>query len=280
MAEISIPNRTSWPRDSPKYTDLSQASYITDPAPLVPIDALPNLSSDNIRTEIEQAAASLAQQGLEVYTVDVARPGLDIPAVYVLIPGAHFRERAVGSSVPFFAAKLLSSRGGLEAFFGLSRLLEIYPEGYYLYFHKGQALLDQGDVHGAMELLTTALEMNPPTEDRAGVLTYLGLARKELEDYQGAIEVLEESAGIDSERQDTYNLLGVCLFKTRQHEKAIEAFRNVLKLDPGSGIDYANIAVNYRELGRKDEAVENFRIALELDPSLDWARQALAALEI
>ncbi|MFH1136127.1 MAG: YcaO-like family protein [Pseudomonadota bacterium] len=263
----------------PKFTDPDQADYIIGPAPLAAMDSLPNLASDNIKTEIERAAAALAGQGLEVYVVDVTHPDLGIPAVYVIIPGAHFRERAVGASVPFFAAKLLAAGDDAEAFFGLSRLLEIYPEGYYLHFHQGQALLEQGLAGEAAEALTLALEMDPPGEDLAGILTYLGLARKELEDYHGAISALEKSIAADPERQDAYNLLGVCLFKTKQHERAIDAFRHVLKIDPGSGIDYANIAVNYRELGRKDDAIENFRVALELDPSLDWAWQALARLE-
>ena len=263
----------------PKYTELSQTDYITAPSDTVPISRLPNISADNMKTEIDAAVKALADRGFEVYVINITHPVLKVPAVYTIIPGAHFRERALGSSVPFFAAKLLTSGAGSEeAAAGLSRLSSLYPEQYYLKFYTGWVFLEEGLPREAAQLLTQALKMNPPLEDLAGILTYLGLAFKEMEDYPRAIEALSRSAAVDSERMDTFNLLGFCFFKTGKHEQAIEAFKHALQIDPSSGIDYANIGVNYKALGRIDQAVEYLQTAVDLDPSLTWAREILGDL--
>ncbi|MEW5725078.1 MAG: YcaO-like family protein, partial [Thermodesulfobacteriota bacterium] len=263
----------------PKYTSLDQAAYITAEAPAIPISALPSLASDNIKDEVLDTVAALARRGFEAYALNVTHPRLGVPAVYTIIPGAHFRERARAASVPFFAAKLLAENAPSDqAAAGLARLEELYPGRHFLKFFQARLWLDQDRPADAVRLLSTALELDPPEEDRAGILTYLGLGHKELGDYNRAIAALERSARTDGERQDTFNLLGYCYFKTGRHEEAIEAFRQALRLDPGSAVDYANIGANYRELGRLDEAAAYFKTALELDPTLEWVWENLERL--
>jgi len=263
----------------PKYTELSQAGYITRPAESVPISALPNISHDNMKVEVENIVSALAERNFEVYVINTTHPDIDIPAIYTILPGAHFRERARASSVPFFAAKIISGRDDLGSITtGLDGLRKLYPDKYYLDFFQAQAMLETGQAKAAIPFLNRALDANPDDQDVPGVLTYLGLAYKDLEEYDQAIKYLEQSAGLDHERQDTFNLLGFCFFKTRQHEKAIESFNKVLKIDPGSGIDHANIGTNYREMGKTEEAIRYYKTALRLDPSLDWVRENLAKL--
>jgi ribosomal protein S12 methylthiotransferase accessory factor len=264
----------------PKYTHLDQAEYLTRPVETIPITALPNPSHANIRVEVETVVASLAAAGFPSWVVDVTHPGLGVPAVYTLMPGAHFRERARGASVPFFAAKIVakSQDDPARVAGGLARLGRLYPNAYYLRFHQAVALIEMERPAEAAGLLEEALKGNPPAEDQAGILTYLGLARKDLEDYSGAVEALQASADIDPERRDTFNLLGFCHFKTKRHEQAIQAFEQVLRLDPGSGIDYANIGANYKALGQRDQAAAYFKTALEIDPSLTWVWDALDSL--
>lgn len=263
----------------PKYTDLAQAEYVTREAPRVPLSALPDLSDNNLKVEIERAVAALARRGFEVYVLNLTHPRLQIPAVYTLVPGAHFRERAAASSVPFFAGKIVARQSDLaQAAAGLERLRRLYPETYYLNFFLAEAYLNRGRPAEAVPLLEAALKLNPQEEDLPGLLTYLGLAYKEMGDLARAIPLLERSAALDADRRDTFNLLGFCYFKTGRYEESIAAFQRVLKLDPGSGIDYANIGSNYREMGRLEEAAHHYKTALELDPSLDWVRENLARL--
>ncbi|MBW1710013.1 MAG: YcaO-like family protein [Deltaproteobacteria bacterium] len=263
----------------PKYTDLSQAEYLTDAGPSVPISSLPNINHNNIKVEVERIVAALAKRGLEVYVINTTHPDLDIPAVYTIVPGAHFRERARASSVPFFAAKIISFENNLHHVTSeLDRIRKLYPESYFVEFFQGEALLSQGRPEEAIDYLKKALALEPLDQDLSGILTYIGLAYKEMEDFKLAISYLERSAALDDERQDTFNLLGFCFFKIKQHEKSIKAFKKVLEIDPGSGIDHANIGSNYRELGKTSKAVEYYKTALKLDPTLDWVRENLAKL--
>ena len=54
-------------------------------------------------------AAACGRRGLDVYIVNITHPALRIPAVYAIMPGAHFRERAAGGNAPLFAAKLAAN---------------------------------------------------------------------------------------------------------------------------------------------------------------------------
>jgi ribosomal protein S12 methylthiotransferase accessory factor len=264
----------------PKFSSLDQADFITAPGSLVSIASLPNLSNNNIRIEVENCIAALAQKSLDVVVINTRHPRLDIPAFYTIIPGAHFRERALGTSVGMFAAKLITETQPPEqAIAELLRMDRLLPDKYYLQFYLGTALLAMNDPKTACTHLSHALDLNPVLQDIPSIYAYLGIALKEMEDYKKAISVLEKGESYDSERTDIYNLLGFCHFKLKDHEKAIACFQKAVALDPGSAIDYANIASNYRDLGKTDEAIHYYELALSLDPSIDFARDNLAKLQ-
>jgi ribosomal protein S12 methylthiotransferase accessory factor len=264
----------------PKFSSLDQAGFITAPESRISIASLPNLSNNNIRIEVENCIAALAQKGLDVIVINTRHPKLDIPAFYTIIPGAHFRERALGTSVGMFAAKLITETQPPEqAIAGLLRMDRMLPDKYYLQFYLGTAHLSMNDPKTACTHLSHALDLNPVLQDIPSIYSYLGIALKEMEDYKKAISALEKGESYDSERTDIHNLLGFCHFKLKDHEKAIACFQKAIAIDPGSAIDYANIASNYRDLGKADDAIHYYELALSLDPSIDFARNNLARLK-
>jgi ribosomal protein S12 methylthiotransferase accessory factor len=89
----------------PKFTDLADAEYVTNPGKEIDISALPDLSDNNIRIEVENCLGALSKNDMEVILIDTMHPDLEIPAFYTIIPGAHFRERALGTSVPLVRLK-------------------------------------------------------------------------------------------------------------------------------------------------------------------------------
>ncbi|MDJ0720333.1 MAG: YcaO-like family protein [Desulfobacterales bacterium] len=263
----------------PKYTRLDQADYILQPDRTVDLQALPDLAHANIRLEVESLVATLSRRGFEPLVIDTTHPDLGIPAFYTIVPGTHFRERAEGTSVGMFAAKLVVEKypptAALRELKQFSRLL---PERYYLEFYTGLCYLNIGRPDAALPHLHRALELEPTPEDRVSIYAYIGVGLKEMENFQEALQVLEKGRAIDDERTDIHNLMGFCHFKLKDHEAAINSFKRVIELDPSSGIDYANIASNYRDLGQRDAAVRYYRMALEIDPSIDFARDNLARL--
>ena len=264
----------------PKFSSLDQTGFITDPENHISIASLPNLSNNNIRIEVENCIAALSQKGLDVIVINTRHPKLDIPAFYTIIPGAHFRERALVTSVGMFAAKLVTETQPPEqAIAELQRMEQMLPDKYYLQFYLGTAHLALNDPRTACSHLNHALDLNPVLQDIPSIYSYLGIALKEMEDYKQAISVLEKGESYDCERTDIHNLLGFCHFKLKDHEKAIACFQKVVSLDPGSAIDYANIASNYRDLEKTEEAIHYYELALSLDPSIDFARNNLAKLK-
>ncbi|MCG6909907.1 MAG: YcaO-like family protein [Deltaproteobacteria bacterium] len=264
----------------PKFTNLADAAYVTGAAQTVALADLPDISDNNIRVEVENSIAALAERDLEVIVIDTMHDRLRIPSFYTIVPGAHFRERAAGTSVGMFAAKLISeNQSPGEAFRQLQEIDNGLPGKYYLSFYLGKAMLDMGENQKALDLFNRSLDLDPARQDMASIYSYMGVSLKEMGAFEEALDVLKKGEALDRERTDIYNLMGFCHFKLKQHEQAIEAFARVLELNPGSAIDYANIGSNYREMGEYEKAAYFYEIALSIDPGIDFARESLAKLK-
>lgn len=265
----------------PKFRSLDEARYVTHPGLSVDIADLPNLGNDNIKIEVENCIEALAARNMDVFVVDVTHPDLAVPAFYTIIPGTHFRERAPNASVGMIVSKIITetySPG--PAVNALQEFDARLPDKYYIQFYLGQIHLNQGNIEAAVNHLTRAAELEPPSEDLASIYTYLGVCYKESEEFQAALSALEKADHIDSERTDTLNLMGFCHYKLQDHAKAIDCFEKLVALDPSSAIDYANIASNYRAMGKKTKAIEYYQLALKLDDTIEFARQHLAQMGV
>lgn len=264
----------------PKPLSMQEVEYLTASPGTIRIEQMPDLSDDNIRVEVERCIAALDNIGLEVFMIDVRHPQLDIPALYTIVPGAHFRERSMIRDVGLFSAKLVEEliSDPEEKENKLRQMEELLPGAYYLSFYRGRNAAEAGDCLAAIDYFDRALSLSPEAEDLPYIYSYKGSCLKELERYPEAIDVLRQGLAEDEERPDIHNLIGVCLFKQQRYPEAINHFQRAVALNPASGIDYANLGVNYNRLGRRDEAIQFFTIALTLDPSLDFAREQLDAL--
>ena len=265
----------------PKFASLEEADYVINPGnETIDITSLPDLSSDNIRVEVESLISALADRGMDVIVIDTMHPDLEIPAFYTIIPGAHFRERALGTSVGMFSAKhVAEKRPPPEAIAELQKIDQMLPGKYYVQFYLGSCYLNQNEPVEALKHFQQALKFEPNEQDMPTVYSYMGVALKDMEQYREALEVLEKGIELDNERTDLHNLKGFCHFKLKEHEQAIDSFQRVIELDPTSAIDYANIASNYRDMGEKGKAIRYYEMALTLDASIDFARQNLEALK-
>ena len=266
----------------PKPLSMEEVRYITDTSECTTIANIPDLTDNNIKTEVERCVASLNDKGYQVFMLDVTHERLAIPALYTIIPGAHFRERSRINDVGLFAAKLLfdlvDEPGLLEE--KLQHLETLLPNAYYLEFYRGKNFVNMGFPESAIPHFDRALELKPEAEDLPYIYSYLGSCLKDIGRFDEAIEVLQSGLDEDEERPDIHNSLGVCWFKKEEYERAISHFKRAIDLNPSSGIDYANIGVNYSRLDKLKEAREYFTIALTIDPSLDFARTELEKLTV
>ncbi len=263
----------------PKPLAMEEIEYLLS-GPEIDLQDLPDLTSDNVKTEVESCLAALEKLDMEVFIVNTRHPQLQMPSIYTIIPGAHFRERASSRNAGLFAAKLMAElvEDPIKSNTHLLNMQKLLPDAYYIEFYLGRNLLYLGDLNKALEHFNNALDLNPSEEDLPYIYSYIGSCLKDLEQYREAIAILEKGAEIDNTRPDIHNLLGFCHFKLQEYEHAVSHFSKTIELNPASAIDYANLGVNYRRLEKTDEAIKYFELALSLDPSIEFARDNLAQL--
>jgi len=264
----------------PKLKKLEEAGFIMNPDKTINIHDLQDLSSNNIKTEVENCVSALQKKGMDVILINTMHPQLEIPAFYTIIPGAHFRERALGTSVGLFSAKLITEnnvpRKALERLMEIEKLL---PEKYYIKFYIGSCHLAMNDPETALGYFEQALDLDPVSQDIPSIYSYMGVCLKDMEQYQKALDILKKGEKADDERTDIYNLMGFCYFKLRKHENAIRCFKKIMGLDPGSAINYANIGSNYRDMGDRKKAIEFYTTAINIDPTIEFAWDNLKNLQ-
>jgi ribosomal protein S12 methylthiotransferase accessory factor len=273
-------SRTTYRPTLPKYATLEEAAYLMDGGGKISIADLPNLDDDNMRVEIERCTAALARIGMEILVVNVTHPQLNVPAVYTMIPGAHFLDHTRNTDFPQHAARTMLRGLPKERIVPqMERLLSFFGPRYDLTFFLAHSLEMQGRPDDALNLLKRSLELSPDPGEIGSIYVHIASCHKELEQFDEALDALDLAEKANPELKEIFNLRGFCYYKQKKHHEAIEAFERALDLDPGSAIDYANIGSNLRELGHKDEAIRLYRIALELDPDIDFARESLRKLE-
>jgi len=264
----------------PKPLSMDEVRYLTEAETTISIHDMPQLSDNNMRVEIDRCLAALSRLGLEVLVVNTMHEKLQVPAIYTIIPGCHFRERSMINNVGLFAAKLVTERihepeAQLRQ---LKKMQEYLPNAYFLEYYLGKNMQARGELADAVIHLERALTLQPEEEDIPYIYSHLGDCLKDMGEYGKAIAALQKGAEHDEDRPDIHNLLGFCHFKLNDYQTAIGHFRRTVELNPASAIDYANLGVNYRRLGKGDEAMRYFELALSLDPSIEFARNNLAEL--
>ncbi len=264
----------------PKFTRIEDASYITHPEKMISIKDLPDLSSNNIRTEVENLIETLEKRGFDILVIHTKHQGLDIPAFYAIIPGAHFRERAVSASVGMFSARLITENfDPAPALRKLSGLEKALPGQYYTSFYRGLMQAALGNMEDALKEFETALKRNPAKMNLPDIYSHMGACQKDLQQYDKAIETCKLGLEIDPQRPDMFNTMGFSCFMKKDYKAAMSCFESALEIDPSLALDYANIGSCYRELGDKKLALQYYEIALEIDPSIEFAKTNIEKLK-
>jgi ribosomal protein S12 methylthiotransferase accessory factor len=273
-------SHTSYRPTLPKYASLEEARFLIEDHGTVSVSTLPNLDDDNIKVEIERCVAALKRIGLEVLVVDVTHPELGVPAVYTIIPGAHFLEHTRDTDFAQHAARtMLRSLPTDQVVSHMERLLQLFGPRYDLTFFLAHSLELQGHPDTALKLFQQAHRQNPDPREIASIHIHMASCLKDMGEYAPALYELQLAEQHNAELKEIYNLRGFCFYQLKKHHEAISAFEKSIELDPGSAIDYANIGSNLRELGFKDEAIRLYKMALELDPDIDFAIENIKRLE-
>lgn len=127
----------------------------------------------------------------------------------------------------------------------------------------GDALLQEGDLHRAVDQLTRALKIGPASSD---TLHNLGVALLRLGRTDEAVRRLQEAVKREPGNPWFRTSLAVALYRQGQVDAAYRAYQNALQIDPEQ--PEANCGVGSIELGRNNlpAAVEALRKAVAAYP--------------
>jgi superkiller protein 3 len=189
----------------------------------------------------------------------------------------------------------------LEAY---DRGLEVAPNHTFLLNNKGKALVDTGNLEGAVECFTAATASDPRDEkaqlnlgislDRLGrldeaevalerarelnptspdILNNLGRVKMSKRDFAGALTVFEAAVKGDPKTRPAWVNRGICLDNLDRFEEAIVSYRRALDLEPADYLTWHNMGLAYFSLRRYDDALPCFdkahKLNLQHQASLD-----------
>jgi ribosomal protein S12 methylthiotransferase accessory factor len=146
----------------PKYAAIEEADFIINPSSTVDLNDLPDLSDDNIKVEVLNCISALAANRMDVIVISTMHDQLEIPAFYTIIPGAHFRERSLGTGVGMFSTKhIFENNAPAKAIKKLEEIRKMLPDKFYVHFYLGTSHLSIDDPQTARSYFQQALELNP-----------------------------------------------------------------------------------------------------------------------
>ena len=90
----------------------------------------------------------------------------------------------------------------------------------------------------------------------------------ENQNYQSAIEILDECISKFPNYAPAYNKKGIALDYLGEYFDAKDNYEKAVELDPGFDQAYINLGNSYSNLKNYSRAIENYRKAIEIKPSL------------
>ncbi len=117
-----------------------------------------------------------------------------------------------------------------------------------------QSALAEGDLDRAGEVLGKSLELEP---ELAKAHHFLGVAAKELGDYDDALAHLEVAARQYPRDRVVLNQIGVVHFRNRDYPAAIASLQRALEIDPEDLMAHYTLMLAYRGLGELERSREH-----------------------
>ena len=141
------------------------------------------------------------------------------------------------------------------------------PDYPWVYFHRGVAYREINEYQRALEDLDYVLELNP---NYAIAYSERGITYRMLQNYDQAISDFNYALALNPEDAWTYADRGETYRLRKEFQNALEDFDRALTLDAKYVWAYARRGQTYSSLHTYDAAFEDFDRALALDPTYDW----------
>jgi len=139
----------------------------------------------------------------------------------------------------------------------------------------GLALKDRDDLEGAIESYKQAIKIKP---DYAESYNNMGLAQKNQGEFQASEKSLRKSIILKPNVAETHINLGFTLRKIGRLESAETSYRQAIALKPNFAEAYSELGITLASLGRLEQAEVSYRHAIALKPDFSEAYYNLGLL--
>lgn len=151
-----------------------------------------------------------------------------------------------------------------EAMDVLDKLIQKNPEEAHYYSARANVRASQGDLPGAIEDATQAIEVS----GQSNTMTFVnrGTFRMATGDAEGAIRDFVKATHLDPQNYAAYTSLAAAHNRRQEYDRAIAVCNSVLEVDPEDPAHYVQRGVAYRFKEEWDQAIADFTKALDLQP--------------
>lgn len=130
-------------------------------------------------------------------------------------------------------------------------------------FEKGYQFIVEGHSDEGLELL---LPLEDEYSDWWNLLFFIGLAYRQQERYEDAIEYFEKTLKYNTGHVDTMNEIGICLMSIGFNQEAERYFKEAIKADLNNHELLCNLGIVYINQGNLEEAESYLTRAFEINP--------------
>jgi Tfp pilus assembly protein PilF len=153
-----------------------------------------------------------------------------------------------------------------------SRVLEVRPDDTRAHHNLGTALVERGDLAGAIDHYQRVLNVNP---NDAVVLDNMGAVIGLQNDFDTAMIYFRRALAIDPELASAHGNIGNVWLVKRDYAQAVAEFRRSLAINPYQPKILNSLGITLVALGQHAEAIEQYQRAVEFNPSyarphLNW----------
>ena len=158
----------------------------------------------------------------------------------------------------------------------LKSAIELNPNNILAYNNLGNAYKEAGNYEDAKRSYLKAIELDP---SHAGPYYNLSTIYADVDNnMEGAIELLNKALELSPYFAKTYNKLGQIYLLKGENEKAIDLLNKAVKLNPDDPETYHNFGYVYIQSGHPDKGEEMYLKAIEVAPHYAPAYHDLAII--
>ena len=159
----------------------------------------------------------------------------------------------------------LDQRNPEKAIENFNKAIELQPNNYSAYFHRGRAYQFIGKFDEAINNYMKAAEIKPK---ESALYANMGVCYRLKQDYEKSIQNLTKALELRPQFEFAYIQRGLTYVEMKKNDLVINDLKEAERLNPNSGSTLSNIGFCYGKMGNFDSAIEYYLKVTEKEKHL------------